>query len=107
MNTVKIDRVCSWCDAVMGSTMVDPLTAALGNKTHGICPECHARHIHGLNVGDVVKVNDLPWAQGEIVDFLEVDGVGACAKIQVDGLAEMICRRFDEIEKASMSKAEA
>lgn len=97
-NTVKIDRICAWCDTKMGTKMVDPLSAAIGRKTHGICPTCMARHIHQMEEGDAVQINDLPWAIGEIKGFIHCEQIGSAAEVHVPTLG-LIVRRCDGLTK--------
>ena len=97
MQTVTVKRICLYCDKYMGTMDVDPLTAVIGRKDGGMCPECVGRHLYGLKPFDQVIIKDLPWCIGNIIEFLEVDGVGACVKVQVENLTGTICRRFDEV----------
>jgi len=98
--TVTADRVCAWCDKSMGTVEVDPLTAAIGTKSHGMCPNCFAEYMHGLKESDVIKIKDMPWATATILEFIDVSVVGVSAKMYVDDHG-VIYRGLKELEKAA------
>jgi len=47
METQEIDRICAWCDEVMGTKEVP--ADSTGEATHGICKECQREFMGDLN----------------------------------------------------------